>query len=99
MFKPLNRYVLVKFEEKTHSPGGIQLPTPTHNAIVSGEIIETGEPSYDIFGKLLPINVAVGDTVYFERAKAVRLDPYQNKFLLLYESLIGKEEPLKPITA
>ena len=65
-FRPLHDRVVVKrltAEEK--SAGGIIIPDTAQEKPSQGEIVAVGPGGRDEAGKLIPIDVKVGDTVLF----------------------------------
>ena len=90
-FKPLNNNVLVQIVEKIISEGGVILPASTLNhGIVTGVVSDIGEDIFDIYGKKIPINVVIGDTVYFRKVDSIEVIPNTGKYLVAYKGLIGK---------
>ncbi|HEY4143307.1 MAG TPA: co-chaperone GroES, partial [Pseudolabrys sp.] len=65
-FRPLHDRVVVKrinAEEKT--AGGIIIPDTAQEKPSQGEIVAVGPGGRDEAGKLIPIDLKVGDTVLF----------------------------------
>src|ERR1700686_1271236 len=65
-FRPLHDRVLVKrveVEEKT--PAGIIIPDTAKEKPVEGEVLAVGPGAPDETGKVLPLDVKVGDRVLF----------------------------------
>ena len=91
IFKPLNSNVLVSIVEKVETEGGVLLPpTVMNHGIVTGVILDIGDSVLDVYGNAIPVNVEIGDTVYFVRTQAIEVIPNSNKYLVGYKSLIGK---------
>lgn len=65
-FRPLGDRVLIKClegEEKTAS--GIIIPDAAKEKAQTGSVVAVGPGRYDTNGNTVPLNVKVGDTVYF----------------------------------
>jgi len=65
-FRPLHDRVLVRrieVEEKT--PGGIIIPDTAKEKPVEGEVLAVGPGARDETGKVVPLDVKVGDRVLF----------------------------------
>jgi chaperonin GroES len=86
-FRPLHDRVVVKridAEEKT--AGGIIIPDTAKEKPMQGEVIAVGKGGRDEAGKLIPIDVAVGDRVLFGKwsGTEVKLDGVE--YLIMKES-------------
>jgi len=65
-FKPLGDRVLVKrLEGEERTEGGIIIPEAAKERAQIGEVIAVGPGRLDRDGKIIPMNVNVGDKVYF----------------------------------
>jgi chaperonin GroES len=65
-FRPLHDRVLVRrieVEEKT--PGGIIIPDTAKEKPIEGEVLATGTGARDETGRIIPLDVSVGDRVLF----------------------------------
>jgi chaperonin GroES len=65
-FRPLHDRVLIRrveVEEKT--PGGIIIPDTAKEKPIEGEVLAVGAGVRDDTGKLIPLDVKVGDRVLF----------------------------------
>src|ERR1700680_1105059 len=76
-FRPLHDRVVVKridAEEKT--AGGIIIPDPAKKKPSQGEVVAVGPGGRDESGKLIPIDIQVGDRVLFGKwsGTEVRID-------------------------
>jgi len=89
---PLEDYVLIEaIEEENTTKSGIILPDSKEKpskwkvvAIGSGKILEDGQRA--------PIDVKVGDVVYFTKYSPDELDVNWNKYLIIrHSSLLAKE--------
>jgi chaperonin GroES len=64
--RPLHDRVIVKrIEEEKKSAGGIVIPDTAAEKPEQGEIVAVGKGKKDDNGKLIPIDVKVGDRVLF----------------------------------
>ena len=65
-FRPLHdRVVVRRVEEDTKTKGGIIIPDTAQEKPMQGEVIAVGPGGRDETGKLIPIDVKVGDIVLF----------------------------------
>lgn len=74
-FRPLADRVLVKRvqgEEKT--AGGIIIPDAAKEKAQTGTIIAVGVGRKDTSGSLIPVDVKVGDTIYFGKYAGTETD-------------------------
>ena len=97
-FRPLHDRVVVKridAEEKT--AGGIIIPDTAKEKPQQGEVVAVGPGGRDETGKLVPIDLKVGDRVLFGKwsGTEVKLDGIE--YLIMKESDVKcwKNEPLK----
>ena len=68
LVKPLRENVLIKrVEEENKSAGGIILPDTAKEKPSEGVIVAVGQGRVTPDGKVLPMNVKVGDTVLFAK--------------------------------
>jgi chaperonin GroES len=66
--KPLRENVLIKrVEEENRTAGGIILPDTVKEKPSEGKIVAIGEGRVTPDGKVLPMNVKVGDVVLFSK--------------------------------
>jgi len=64
--RPLHDRVIVKrLEEEKKSAGGIIIPDNAAEKPIKGEILAVGPGKKDDAGKLIPLDVKVGDVVLF----------------------------------
>jgi chaperonin GroES len=84
--RPLNNRVLVKrIEELSRTPGGLFLPDTAKEKPVEGEVLAIGEGRIDDNGKLVPMNVAVGDRVVFSKYSGTEIKLEGEEYLLMRE--------------
>ena len=76
-FRPLQDRVLIRrIEEEEKTKGGIIIPDTAKEKPQQGEVIAVGPGGRDESGKLIPIDVKVGDRVLFGKwsGTEVKLD-------------------------
>ena len=86
-FRPLHDRVVVKrvtAEEK--SAGGIIIPDTAQEKPSQGEIIAVGPGGRDEAGKLIPIDIKVGDTVLFGKWSGTEVKLDGQELLIMKES-------------
>ena len=86
-FRPLHDRVVVKrIEAEEKSAGGIIIPDTAKEKPQQGEVIAVGPGGRDETGKLIPIDVKVGDRVLFGKwsGTEVKLDGVE--YLIMKES-------------
>jgi chaperonin GroES len=96
-FRPLHDRVVVKrIDAEEKSAGGIIIPDTAKEKPQQGEVIAVGPGGRDEAGKLVPIDVKVGDRVLFGKwsGTEVKLDAVE--YLIMKESdLMGVlDEPI-----
>lgn len=65
-FRPLGDRVLIKrLENEDTTAGGIIIPDAAKERAQTGEVIAVGAGRIDNNGKVIPMNVKVGDKIYF----------------------------------
>jgi chaperonin GroES len=86
-FRPLHDRIVVKrinAEEKT--AGGIIIPDTAQEKPSQGEIIAVGPGGRDEAGKLVPLDVKVGDTVLFGKWSGTEVKIDGQDLLIMKES-------------
>ena len=86
-FRPLHDRVVVKrltAEEKT--AGGIIIPDTAQEKPSQGEVIAVGPGGRDEAGKLIPIDIKVGDTVLFGKWSGTEVKIDGQDLLIMKES-------------
>jgi chaperonin GroES len=86
-FRPLHDRVVVKriaAEDKT--PGGIIIPDTVKEKPQQGEIVSVGPGGRDEAGKLIPIDVKVGDRVLFGKWSGTEVTIEAVEYLIMKES-------------
>ena len=89
---PIADRVLVKrVEHKTQTAGGIYLPT--EQKVNEADVVAVGPGATDESGKLIPMEVAVGDSVLLPEYGATAVNIGEEEFHLLRASdILGKFE-------
>jgi chaperonin GroES len=84
---PLGNNVIVKpLAEETVSRGGIILPDTAKEKPQEGEIIAVGLGKVNKAGKLIPMDVKVGDRVIYAKYTGSELKIGDEKYLIMPES-------------
>ena len=86
-FRPLHDRVVVKrvtADEKT--AGGIIIPDTAQEKPSQGEVIAVGPGGRDESGKLIPIDIKVGDTVLFGKWSGTEVKIDGEELLIMKES-------------
>ena len=86
-FRPLHdRVVVRRVEEDTKTKGGIIIPDTAQEKPMQGEVIAVGPGGRDESGKLIPIDVKVGETILFGKwsGNEVKIDSVE--YLIMKES-------------
>ena len=86
-FRPLHDRVVVKrIDAEEKSAGGIIIPDTAKEKPSQGEVIAVGPGGRDENGKLIPIDVQVGDRVLFGKWSGTELKIDTQKLLIMKES-------------
>ena len=95
--KPLHDRVIVKrIEQEEKTAGGIIIPDTAKEKPIQGEILAVGPGSRDDSGKLIPLDVKVGDVVLFSKWGGTEVKLDGQEYLVMKESdLIGIIENAK----
>ena len=86
-FRPLHdRVVVRRVEEDTKTKGGIIIPDTAQEKPMQGEVIAVGPGGRDENGKLIPVDVKVGETILFGKwlGTEVKIDGVE--YLIMKES-------------
>ena len=85
--RPLHDRVIVKrIEEERKSAGGIVIPDTAAEKPDQGEIVAVGKGKKDDQGKLIPIDVKVGDRVLFGKWSGTEVKIDGDELLIMKES-------------
>jgi chaperonin GroES len=86
-FRPLHDRVVVKrIDPETKSKGGIIIPDTAREKPQQGEVVAVGPGGRDEAGKLIPIDVKVGDKVLFGKWSGTEVVLDGDELLIMKES-------------
>ena len=86
-FRPLHDRVVVKrIEAEEKTTGGIIIPDTAKEKPSQGEVIAVGPGCRDETGKLIPIDVRVGDRVLFGKWSGTEVKIDSQELLIMKES-------------
>ena len=86
-FRPLHdRVVVERIEAEEKSVGGIIIPDTAKEKPQQGEVIAVGPGGRDEAGKLIPIDVQVGDRVLFGKWSGTEVKIDGDEYLIMKES-------------
>src|SRR5512136_975729 len=86
-FRPLHdRVVVERIDAETKSAGGIIIPDTAQEKPSQGNIIAVGPGGRDEAGKLIPIDLKVGDTVLFGKWSGTEVKLDGEELLIMKES-------------
>ena len=84
--RPLHDRVIVKrIEEERKSAGGIVIPDTAAEKPDQGEIVAVGKGKKDDNGKLIPLDVKVGDRVLFGKSSGQTVKVKGDELLVMRE--------------
>lgn len=94
-FRPLlDRVVLKRIEEDKKTAGGLIIPDTAKEKPCQGEVVAVGPGGRDEDGKLVAMNVKVGDRVLFAKWSGTEVKIEGEDMLILRESeVLGVIEP------
>ncbi|MEE8253941.1 MAG: co-chaperone GroES [Hyphomicrobium sp.] len=86
-FRPLHdRAVVRRVEEDTKTVGGIIIPDTAKEKPMQGEVIAVGPGARDESGKIVPLDVKVGDRVLFGKWSGTEVTIDGEELLIMKES-------------
>jgi chaperonin GroES len=86
-FRPLHDRVLVRrVEEDTKTSGGIIIPDTAKEKPMQGEVVAVGPGARDETGKVVPLDVKVGDRVLFGKWSGTEVKIDSEELLIIKES-------------
>ena len=86
-FRPLHdRVVVRRIDAEAKSAGGIIIPDTAREKPSQGEIIAVGPGGRDDAGKLIPIDLEVGDRVLFGKWSGTEVEIGGEELLIMKES-------------
>ncbi len=99
-FRPLHDRVLVRrVEEEERTKGGIIIPDTAKEKPQQGEVLAVGPGARDETGKLIPLDVKVGDKVLFGKWSGTEVKIEGEELLIMKESdilgILEEEESAK----
>src|SRR5512145_1258528 len=80
------RVVANRIDSEDSTAGGIIIPDPAKEKPQTGEVISVGPGGRDEAGKLIPIDVKVGDTVLFGKWSGTEVKIDGTEYLIMKES-------------
>jgi chaperonin GroES len=95
-FRPLGDRVLVRrVEEEEKTKGGIIIPDTAKEKPQEGEVLAVGPGARDDSGKLIPLDVKVGDRILFGKWSGTEVKLDGEDLLIMKESdILGVLEPV-----
>ena len=100
-FRPLHdRVVIERIDAEAKSAGGIIIPDTAQEKPQQGKVTAVGPGGRDESGKLIPINVKVGDRILFGKWSGTEVKIDGVEYLIMKESdimgvLVGAEVEAK----
>ncbi len=90
-FRPLHDRVVVKrAEPETKTAGGIIIPDTAADKPQMGDVVATGPGGRDESGKVVPLDVKVGDRIVFSKWSGTELTIDGTEYLIMKETdIIG----------
>ena len=86
-FKPLqDRIVVKRMKEEERTAGGILIPETAKEKPLKGEVVAVGKGALNSDGKLIPMELAVGDVVFFNKWGGTEIKINNEDFLVMKES-------------
>lgn len=86
-FRPLHdRVVVRRVEEETKTAGGIIIPETAQEKPSQGEVLAVGPGARGEDGKIIPLDVKVGDTVIFGKWSGTEVKIDGKDLLIMKES-------------
>jgi chaperonin GroES len=86
-FRPLHdRVVLRRTEDNDKTPGGIIIPDTAKEKPQEGEVVAVGPGGRDDSGKLVPLDVKVGDRVLFGKWSGTEVRIDGEEYLIMKEA-------------
>ena len=84
--RPLHDRVIIKrMEEETTSPGGIVIPDSATEKPIRGSVVAAGNGKVNESGKVVPMDVKVGDTVLFGKYSGTEVKVEGEELLVMRE--------------
>ena len=84
--RPLHDRVIIKrMEEERTSPGGIVIPDSATEKPIRGSVVAAGNGKVNEIGKVVPMDVKVGDTVLFGKYSGTEVKVEGEELLVMRE--------------
>ena len=84
--RPLHDRVIIKrMEEERTSPGGIVIPDSATEKPIRGSVVAAGNGKVNESGKVVPMDVKVGDTVLFGKYSGTEVKVEGEELLVMRE--------------
>jgi chaperonin GroES len=84
--RPLHdRIIVERLEEETTTASGIIIPDSAKEKPMQGNVIAVGKGKVTEDGKVLPLDVKVGDTVLFGKYSGTEVKIEGNEYLMMRE--------------
>ncbi len=87
--KPLGNRVLIKRKEMESQKGSIYLPDSAKEKPKQGEILAVGPGSADKQGKMIPMEVKVGDQVLFSSYAGTEVKDQEDHLILSQNDILA----------
>ncbi len=85
--RPLrDRLIVRRLEEEQKTKGGIIIPDTAKEKPQEGEVVAIGSGRIDESGKLIPVDVKVGDRILFGKYSGTEIKIADEEYLILQES-------------
>ena len=85
-FKPLRDRVLVRYsDEPEKSSGGLFIPETAKEKPQKGEVIEVGPGRLTDDGKVIQMEIKIGDVVLFEKYSGSKINIEETEHLIIRE--------------
>ena len=100
-FRPLHDRILIRrLEAEEKSAGGIIIPDTAKEKPQEGEVVAVGPGARDESGKLVPLDVKVGDRLLFGKWSGTEIVLEGEELLIMKESDVmgiveGRQKPKK----
>ncbi len=97
-FRPLqDRVVIRRVGDDEKTPGGIIIPESAREKPMQGEVIAVGSGARDESGKIVPLDVKVGQRILFGKWSGTEVKIDGEELLIMKESdIMGIIEDSKP---
>lgn len=86
-FRPLrDRVAIRRIKEDSQSKGGIIIPETAREKPLEGEVVAVGPGRRDEAGKLIPVDVRIGETILFGKWSGTEVKIDGEDLLIIQES-------------